>query len=223
MHPSLVVSGRGDELHSDGGQKSGTGQHQLSLRWALFGLPLQAACCEALGEIRGSKLNLPVPEPVSVFPLVDGGRRGEWGGEAGREGSRCSLKGTFQLACPPCDLPGGHTMLPHANNPWDRLRLCRARGHTRRTRSQAVLEKAGLSGPGWRARGRVCVYVGMRKHWGRWDGWSQLPITGLAKGYLLRPIGKQGQKTGQAGFLFGEKNQNQIIRSHQLIVHIFLL
>lgn len=80
MHPSLVVSGRGDELHSDGGQKSGTGQHQLSLQWALFGLPLQAACCEALGEIRGSKMNLPVPEPVSAFPLVDGGRRGEWGG-----------------------------------------------------------------------------------------------------------------------------------------------
>lgn len=160
MHPSLVVSGRGDELHSDGGQKSGTGQHQLSLRWALFGLPLQAACCEALGEIRGSKMNLPVPEPVSAFPVVDGVRRGEWGGEAGGEGSRCSLKGTFQLACPPCDLPGGHIMLPHANNPWDRLRLCRARRHTPQH------QVPGSAGEGWAFWARsesqgACMYVCM--------------------------------------------------------------
>lgn len=41
--PSLVVSGRGHELHSDGGQKSGAGQQQLSLQWALFGLPWQGS------------------------------------------------------------------------------------------------------------------------------------------------------------------------------------
>lgn len=199
MHPSLVVSGRGDELHSDSGQKSGTGQHQLSLRWALFGLPLQAACCEALGEIRGSKMNLPVPEPVSAFPVVDGVRRGEWGGEAGGEGSRCSLKGTFQLACPPCDLPGGHIMLPHANNPWDRLRLCRARGHTRSTRSQAVLEKAGLSGPGRRARGHGGMCVCAHAHTLGKVGWVEPAANHRVSKGLPAPANREARSENRAG------------------------
>lgn len=79
-------------MHSDGGQKSETGQHQLALQWALFGLPLLAACCEALGEMSLQAEPASPRVTVSVFPLV-GGAQG--GGEVGREGSRWGLKGTF--------------------------------------------------------------------------------------------------------------------------------
>lgn len=47
--PSLVVSGRGDESHSDGGQKPGPGRHRLALQWALPG-PLRRAACWELQE-----------------------------------------------------------------------------------------------------------------------------------------------------------------------------
>lgn len=140
--------------------------------------------------MRGSKLNLPVPVPVSVFPLVGGE---QWGRKTGGEGSRCSLKD-------PCDLPGGHR-------------------HS--ARFQAVLNAGFTLGQACQPRGwggGGCACVRLRAHQGGRAQWRQEPITGLAKAYLRRLVGKQAVRNRARrpylwGVGVGNKNRRKSLRA----------
>lgn len=164
---------------------------------------------------------------VSASLPLSGGDQlgGEWGGG---EGLPPGLKGTFELASPPRDLPGGRSTLPYANNPYDDLRL----GTQPKGTVQSQVRGLGFPGqPGGgcgRACMRACVCVcacvlGTA-------GWVEPGASHrvISKGLPVLASRESGSEIGQAGFLFGEKNkkskkqkQNQIIKSRPPIVHIF--
>lgn len=112
----------------------------------------------------------------------------------------------------PCAAQKGHSsgLLSLCSTPWAfHSSLCkqsrdpaeavhRARGHMCRAGSQAAL-MAGLPWPACQPGGGV-ARAGEGGMGG--EGWA---ITGLGKGYLLKPGGKQGQKQGRWIFLFGKK------------------
>lgn len=132
------------------------------------------------------------------------------GGERGGERLPPGLKGTFELACPPCDPPGGCSTLPYANNPWDALRLgTEPKGSCAEPGLRAGLPWPGLQPGG--GCGRACVRVGVRvcaRVLGT-AGWVETDANHrvISKGLPVLAGRESGSEIGQAGFLFGKKKK----------------